>query len=279
MVPACVLHHVHVDPADPFGLAALQRRRFGQRLHRAAADLLTTLEGRHGALMFHQSGGCCDGSSPMCFPDGDFITSEADILLGKLVTTQFAFADPSRTRNPWNDERTPGGSSSGSAAGVAARLISVAFGSQTAGSVLRPAAYNGVVGFKPTYGRISKRGVLPLAWSLDHVGVLSRSVADIGLVRVTHKSVTLVQPRGTIVLKTTVAEPPRTPLAPIVVDEITVIGSRCGPFPRAPAGFARLEAVGVRLSALLQMTFALREGVAAYEHAGTRGMLKILLTP
>lgn len=100
------------------------------------------------------------------------------ILLGKLVTTQFAFADPSPTRNPWNDARTPGGSSSGSAAGVAARLVPIAFGSQTAGSVLRPAAYNGVVGFKPTYGRISKRGVLPLAWSLDHVGLLTRSVAD-----------------------------------------------------------------------------------------------------
>jgi aspartyl-tRNA(Asn)/glutamyl-tRNA(Gln) amidotransferase subunit A len=104
------------------------------------------------------------------------------ILLGKMVTTQFAYADPSPTRNPWNPERTPGGSSSGSAAGVAARLIPIAFGSQTAGSVLRPAAYNGVVGFKPTYGRISKRGVLPLSWSLDHIGVLARCVADCGLV-------------------------------------------------------------------------------------------------
>jgi Asp-tRNA(Asn)/Glu-tRNA(Gln) amidotransferase A subunit family amidase len=104
------------------------------------------------------------------------------ILLGKMVTTQFAYSDPSRTRNPWRDDRTPGGSSSGSAAGVAARLIPIAFGSQTAGSVLRPAAYNGVVGFKPTYGRISKRGVMPLAWSLDHVGLLARSVADCALV-------------------------------------------------------------------------------------------------
>src|SRR5712691_9580057 len=103
------------------------------------------------------------------------------ILLGKMVTTQFAYADPSVTRNPWADERTPGGSSSGSAAGVAARLVPIALGSQTAGSVLRPAAYNGIVGFKPTYGRISKRGVFPLAWSLDHVGLLSRSVEDCGL--------------------------------------------------------------------------------------------------
>jgi aspartyl-tRNA(Asn)/glutamyl-tRNA(Gln) amidotransferase subunit A len=103
------------------------------------------------------------------------------ILLGKMATTQFAYADPSPTRNPWSDDRTPGGSSSGSAAGVAARLVPLALGSQTAGSVLRPAAYNGVVGLKPTYGRVSKRGVLPLAWSLDHVGLLARSVADCGL--------------------------------------------------------------------------------------------------
>jgi aspartyl-tRNA(Asn)/glutamyl-tRNA(Gln) amidotransferase subunit A len=103
------------------------------------------------------------------------------ILLGKMVTTQFAQADPSRTRNPWADDRTPGGSSSGSAAGVATRMVPIALGSQTAGSVLRPAAFNGVVGFKPTYGRISKRGVFPLAWTLDHVGLLARSVEDCGL--------------------------------------------------------------------------------------------------
>ncbi len=100
------------------------------------------------------------------------------ILVGKTVTTQFAYADPPPTRNPWNADHTPGGSSSGSAAGVAARLVPIALGSQTAGSVLRPAAYNGVVGFKPTFGRVSKRGVLPLAWSLDHVGLLARSVED-----------------------------------------------------------------------------------------------------
>jgi aspartyl-tRNA(Asn)/glutamyl-tRNA(Gln) amidotransferase subunit A len=103
------------------------------------------------------------------------------ILLGKMHTTQFAHADPSVTRNPWSAERTPGGSSSGSAAGVAARFVPMALGSQTAGSVLRPAAYNGVVGFKPSYGRVSKRGVFPLAWTLDHVGLLCRGVEDCGL--------------------------------------------------------------------------------------------------
>ncbi|MBV9174827.1 MAG: amidase [Chloroflexi bacterium] len=100
------------------------------------------------------------------------------ILLGKMVTTQFAHADASVTINPWSADRTPGGSSSGSAAGVAAREVPFALGSQTAGSILRPAAYNGVIGFKPSFGRISKHGVFPLAWSLDHVGVLARSIED-----------------------------------------------------------------------------------------------------
>lgn len=100
------------------------------------------------------------------------------IILGKTITTQFADGDPPATRNPWNPAHTPGGSSSGSAAAVAARMIPAALGTQTAGSVLRPAAYCGVVGLKPTFGRISRRNVLPFAWSLDTMGVLTRSVVD-----------------------------------------------------------------------------------------------------
>jgi len=100
------------------------------------------------------------------------------VILGKTVTTAFATVDPPRTRNPWSPERTPGGSSSGSAAAVAARQVPAALGTQTAGSVLRPAAYCGVIGVKPTFGRISRRGIIPLAWSLDHVGFIVRSVAD-----------------------------------------------------------------------------------------------------
>ena len=72
------------------------------------------------------------------------------VILGKTVTTEFACLDPSHTKNPWNPAHTPGGSSSGSAASVAARMCPVAMGSQTVGSVLRPASYNGIVGFKPT---------------------------------------------------------------------------------------------------------------------------------
>ena len=104
------------------------------------------------------------------------------IILGKLQTTEFAFSDPAVTRNPWDPARTPGGSSAGSAAAVAARMVPAALGSQTVGSVLRPAAFCGVVGFKPTYGRVSRRGVVPLAWSLDHVGIFARTVADAALV-------------------------------------------------------------------------------------------------
>jgi aspartyl-tRNA(Asn)/glutamyl-tRNA(Gln) amidotransferase subunit A len=101
------------------------------------------------------------------------------VILGKLHTTEFAFLDPAPTRNPWHRDRTPGGSSSGSAAAVAARMVPGALGSQTVGSTLRPAAFCGAVGLKPTYGRVSRRGVIALAWSLDHVGLFARSVADV----------------------------------------------------------------------------------------------------
>ncbi len=100
------------------------------------------------------------------------------IILGKTATTEFASRYPAPTRNPWNLEHTPGGSSSGSAAAVATGMCPAALGSQTGGSVLRPAAYCGVVGFKPTYGRISRYGVFALSWTLDHVGFLTRSVED-----------------------------------------------------------------------------------------------------
>ena len=100
------------------------------------------------------------------------------IVLGKTVTTEFAYRDPAPTRNPWNHDHTPGGSSAGSAVAVAARMVPLALGSQTVGSILRPAAYCGVVGFKGTHGLVPVAGVIPLAWSLDHVGVLTRSVGD-----------------------------------------------------------------------------------------------------
>ena len=103
------------------------------------------------------------------------------IVLGKAVTTEFATSDPSPTLNPWNASRTPGGSSSGSSVAVATRMCAGALGSQTAGSTCRPAAYNGIVGLKGTYGRVSRFGVIPVSYSMDTVGILTRTVEDAGI--------------------------------------------------------------------------------------------------
>jgi len=103
------------------------------------------------------------------------------IILGKTVTTQFANPDPGPTRNPWNLSRSPGGSSSGSAAAVACGMVPAALGSQTGGSVIGPATFCGVVGFKPTRGRVPLAGVFSLSWTLDHLGVLSRTAEDAAL--------------------------------------------------------------------------------------------------
>jgi Asp-tRNA(Asn)/Glu-tRNA(Gln) amidotransferase A subunit family amidase len=92
------------------------------------------------------------------------------LIFGKTVTTEFAYFFPGPTRNPHHPEHTPGGSSSGSAAAVAAGFCHLALGTQTIGSIIRPASFCGVVGVKPTYDRISREGVIPLSPSLDHVG-------------------------------------------------------------------------------------------------------------
>lgn len=105
------------------------------------------------------------------------------ILLGKTVTTEFAYFHPGPTRNPRDLSRTPGGSSSGSAAAVADRMVPVALGTQTQGSVIRPAAFCGVVGFKPSFGDASASGVRAFSPALDTVGVLARSVEDAILMR------------------------------------------------------------------------------------------------
>lgn len=103
------------------------------------------------------------------------------VFIGKTVTTQYASFDPPVTRNPWNLEKTPGGSSSGSAAAVACGMCLGALGSQTGGSITRPASYCGVAGCKPTFSRVSTDGVMPLAPSIDHVGPIGRSVHDLAL--------------------------------------------------------------------------------------------------
>ena len=134
------------------------------------------------------------------------------IVLGKTHTTEFAYRDPAPTRNPWNRDHTPGGSSSGSGAAVAARMVPLALGTQTVGSILRPAAYCGVVGLKATHGFVPVDGVIPLAWSLDHVGVLCRSIADAAL------ALGVMAGRG---VEPLVTGPPRIALAVELLDHAT----------------------------------------------------------
>ena len=124
------------------------------------------------------------------------------IMLGKTVTTEFACLDPSPTLNPWNPAHTPGGSSSGSAVSVAVKMCAAAMGSQTIGSVLRPASYNGIVGFKPTLGRVSRHGIIPVSWSLDTAGWMTRNVEDAALL-----------------LNIMAGPDPQDPVAPVVATE------------------------------------------------------------
>jgi len=123
------------------------------------------------------------GRRPM--DDGSLVAqlrAAGAVILGKTVTTELAFCTPGKTRNPHNPDHTPGGSSSGSAAAVASGMAPLGVGSQTNGSVLRPASYCGVVGFKPSSGRISRRGVIPQSPTLDQMGVFGRTVTDAALI-------------------------------------------------------------------------------------------------
>lgn len=115
------------------------------------------------------------GSEAICVTD---LRKAGALILGKTVSTEFAYFAPGPTRNPRDTRHTPGGSSSGSAAAVAAGYCPIALGTQTIGSICRPASYCGVVGYKPSFGRISTTGVIPLAPSLDHVGVFTTNLAD-----------------------------------------------------------------------------------------------------
>src|ERR1700730_11435663 len=109
------------------------------------------------------------------------------VLLGKLNMHEFAYGGSSAfsyfgaVRNPWNIAYSPGGSSGGSASAVAAQLCYAAIGSDTGGSIREPASYCGIVGLKPTYGRVSTAGAIPLSWSLDHLGPMTRTVTDAAL--------------------------------------------------------------------------------------------------
>ena len=103
------------------------------------------------------------------------------IVMGKTVTTEFATRTPGKTRNPHDPAHTPGGSSSGSAAAVAAGMVPLALGSQTTGSTIRPASFCGVYGFNPTHGLIPRHGMFRLSRTLDHVGLFARTIEDVAL--------------------------------------------------------------------------------------------------
>lgn len=126
---------------------------------------------RNGSALYQQvDAALCDA------PVVAGLKAAGALVVGKTTTTEFAFTDPTDCRNPYDLRRTPGGSSSGSGAAVAAGFLDLALGTQTAGSLCRPAAYCGVVGFKPSYGVLSTEGVTPLAVSFDTVGVIAQSV-------------------------------------------------------------------------------------------------------
>ena len=171
------------------------------------------------------------------------------VILGKTHTTQFAFRDPAPTRNPWNPAHTPGGSSSGSAAAVATRMVPGAIGSQTVGSILRPAAFCGVVGLKGPHGLVPVDGVVPLAWSLDHVGPFARSVGDAALM-LSVLADQVVEPATVQAPRLAIgrqlfdrAEPELRRHLDAVVERLTAAGARVRELTLPPA-FAEIHAAG-----------------------------------
>jgi Asp-tRNA(Asn)/Glu-tRNA(Gln) amidotransferase A subunit family amidase len=159
---------IQVGPQNPAGDGPLAGIPFG------AKDIMETrgLATEYGSPIYRGRIGLEDAAIV-----GE-LKSRGAILLGKTHTTAFAYITPAPTRNPRHMDHTPGGSSSGSAAAVAAGMVPLALGTQTKGSVLRPASYCGITGFKPSYGLFSMDGILPVAKSLDTLGFFTHSPAD-----------------------------------------------------------------------------------------------------
>lgn len=157
---------VEVNPQEPLGSGPLNGIPFGVK------DIVETkgLATEYGSVLYAGRKGSCDARLVTQ------LRQAGGVLFGKTQTTAFAYFDPASTRNPKNPAHTPGGSSSGSAAAVAAGVVPFAIGTQTMGSIVRPASFCGVVGFKPTFGTLPTDGVLPFAPSLDTVGLLAESV-------------------------------------------------------------------------------------------------------
>jgi Asp-tRNA(Asn)/Glu-tRNA(Gln) amidotransferase A subunit family amidase len=184
------------EEREPSILAFIPEANRFERLHREAQELLTRFPDPEkrpplfGMLVgvkdnFHVDGFITQAGSRL--PWTELQGSEAEsvtrlkdagaLILGKAFTTEFAYFSPGPTRNPYNAEHTPGGSSSGSAASVGAGLCPLALGTQTIGSVIRPAAFCGAAAFKPTYDRIPRTGVIPLSPTLDHVGIFAQDIS------------------------------------------------------------------------------------------------------
>jgi len=173
----------HCDPEQALAQArALDRAPSAGPLHGVpigVKDIIDTFDmpTRHGSPIYQDNRPDADAACvALCRAAGM-------VILGKTVTTEFANRHPGPTTNPHNPAHTPGGSSSGSAAGVADFMVPLAFGTQTAGSVIRPAAFCGVIGYKPTFGEVSRVGVKLQSGTLDSVGMMARALDDLPLMR------------------------------------------------------------------------------------------------
>ena len=172
-----ILAFAHFNPAEARAAAATTRPGPLQGIPIGVKDVLDTADmpSQYGSPIWTDHQPKAD-SAPVAWA-----RAAGAVVIGKTVTTEFATRHPGPTRNPANPAHTPGGSSSGSAAGVGAGLFPLAYGTQTAGSIIRPAAYCGTVGYKPTYGMINRNGMKIMSDSLDTVGVIARTVADCAL--------------------------------------------------------------------------------------------------
>ena len=195
------------------------------------------------------------------------------VIMGKTVTTECATYQPGKTRNPHNPLHTPGGSSSGSAAAVAAGMVPLALGSQTNGSIIRPAAYCGVFGFKPTHGLIPRHGILKLSRTLDQVGVFARTLEDVALVAEQLTGYDErdpdTRPRARIPFVQTAAEEP--PMPPRLAFIKTPVWDRAD--ADTPEAFAELVATlgdavrGTRAARLVARSL----GLASHHHGSGNG--------
>jgi Asp-tRNA(Asn)/Glu-tRNA(Gln) amidotransferase A subunit family amidase len=213
--------------------------------------------------IFHASGFETRGGSQL--PPGELGGLEAEsvsklrragaLILGKTVTTEFAYFSPGPTRNPRSLEHTPGGSSSGSAAAVAAGFCGLALGTQTIGSIIRPASFCGIVGMKPSYDRVSRAGVIPLAPSLDHVGFFTQDI--------------FTAARVAPILYEQWHEPSRELRKP-------VLGVPAGPYLEQASGKAR-DCFGVTCRMLAQAAYEVRQVPAMADLAEIRARHDLIL--